>query len=475
MVMRTRYALVAVSAAVAVLLLAADLAPLRAGVDTPPLSVTVPGDQTSVIVGPGAGTNLTPGGALLQNTLVGYGAGGAIVGNTASTCVGYQACANFTGSGPNHALTAVGDQAAYSVTTPTDSIYIGPGAGADYDYSITTGPITGNDGIGIGAHALGHLGSGFGNLAIGTWNMVGCGNFIGFPSCPLLTGGGNTSTGNGSFGNIQGAAFWNTGDGYQNGTGLTTGTENIIDGALAANNLTTGSFNIAICVNCTLPSPTGNGQLNIGNLITGTGLTVGGAAANGALTINGSLAVASGITTTNNQLISNGAELDFMNTSGAVMAKSISNAGATGSYPVLQANGGPLAQIYASSGTLQVGVAGENVTVLGQKVSTASKTANYTVLTTDSGTSFDNIGATGAVIFSLPGAAAGLTYTFSNYAGQTLEVLGHGTDQIAVGGSNSASENITSSAAYASITIEAHGAGQWIASATPDKTQWTVH
>jgi hypothetical protein len=49
------------------LLLAGYLAPLRAGVDAPPFSVTVPFDPYTVLIGPGAGAALQSGSS--QNTL----------------------------------------------------------------------------------------------------------------------------------------------------------------------------------------------------------------------------------------------------------------------------------------------------------------------------------------------------------------------------------------------------------------------
>jgi hypothetical protein len=110
------------------------------------------------------------------------------------------------------------------------------------------------------------------------------------------------------------------------------------------------------------------------------------------------------------------------------------------------------------------------------RVVTAAKTANYPVVANDSGAHFDNTGASGEVDFSLPAAASGLRYCFAVYAAQTLKVIANGTDKIAIAASNSAAGgNATANALYASLCIEAHGTGQWIASATPEKAQWTVN
>ena len=52
-----------------------------------------------------------------------------------------------------------------------------------------------------------------------------------------------------------------------------------------------------------------------------------------------------------------------------------------------------------------------------------SKTADYTVLSSDNGTIFDNAGAAGTVIFTLPATAtAGLVYEFHCVADQTITV-----------------------------------------------------
>ncbi len=65
--------------------------------------------------------------------------------------------------------------------------------------------------------------------------------------------------------------------GYQSGYGITTGSNNIWIGTATSStaiaNLTTGSQNILIGNNISLPSATASGQLNIGNIIFGTGIT----------------------------------------------------------------------------------------------------------------------------------------------------------------------------------------------------------
>lgn len=52
----------------------------------------------------------------------------------------------------------------------------------------------------------------------------------------------------------------------------------------------------------------------------------------------------------------------------------------------------------------------------------AAKTANYTVLATESGTIFTTAGAAGAVVFTLPAPALGLQYLFISAVDQDMTV-----------------------------------------------------
>lgn len=107
-------------------------------------------------------------------------------------------------------------------------------------------------------------------------------------------------------------------------------------------------------------------------------------------------------------------------------------------------------------------------------VVTLSETTAYTVLVGDSGTHFDNIGATGSVVLTLPTAAAGLRYCGAVYAAQTLEFLAGASDKIASGTTEGAAGgNIQASLPYASVCFEAHAAGQWVV--TSQTGTWTVN
>lgn len=106
-------------------------------------------------------------------------------------------------------------------------------------------------------------------------------------------------------------------------------------------------------------------------------------------------------------------------------------------------------------------------------VSTETHATDYAVLTSDSGKHFNNIGAVGTVIFSLPPAAAGLEFSFAVYVTQILRVLANTGDQIAIGDLNSAAAgNVESNLPFSSIKIECHDGAQWIASSSIGS--WTV-
>lgn len=92
-----------------------------------------------------------------------------------------------------------------------------------------------------------------------------------------------------------------------------------------------------------------------------------------------------------------------------------------------------------------------------------TKTANYTLSTSDSGKHIDNIGAGGAVVLQLPPAARGLFYTASVFAAQYLGFQTDGTDQVSYQGNNSATGGfVRSNDQLSTLTIKAHGSGQWV-------------
>jgi hypothetical protein len=106
---------------------------------------------------------------------------------------------------------------------------------------------------------------------------------------------------------------------------------------------------------------------------------------------------------------------------------------------------------------------------------TSTKTANYTVLNTDSGQHFDNTGAAGEVDFTLPTYVAGLKYCFTVTAAQTLKVIAPAANKIAIGTTNSAAAgNMTATAVYSTACIYATTvSNQWAAKSTTGS--WTVN
>ena len=75
-----------------------------------------------------------------------------------------------------------------------------------------------------------------------------------------------------------------------------------------------------------------------------------------------------------------------------------------------------------SNGIARVTNGTTGVGALGAALPVASKTSGYSVLNTDTGYAFDNIGASGSVTFTLPTPAAGLNYKFCRVANQAVVV-----------------------------------------------------
>ena len=328
----------------------------------------------------GSGGYAIPG----QNTAIGFSALPAPV-SSYNTAVGWEAGNQYTGTASSHALSAFGAQAGATVTTGPDNSAFGASALFSTD---GTGLTTGSNNLAVGVHTLTHLTSGSFNVAIGNESMVGCGNWTGFPAC-LLTGSSNTGIGQYTLQNIQGAATENTAVGFSGGGLVTTGAENTFLGSSTGSHIAnsdtaiTGSQNILIGRDIRLPTGATSNYLNIGNLITATGLTQGGAAANGALTINGSIvggtwtatAIAhayggtDGTASTAFTTMASATEADVKNSNSSFVAKfttSVST-GAASTYPVLQAGGGSTAQIYPGGlgSILQIGITGTTINLVG--------------------------------------------------------------------------------------------------------------
>lgn len=96
-------------------------------------------------------------------------------------------------------------------------------------------------------------------------------------------------------------------------------------------------------------------------------------------------------------------------------------------------------------------------------VKITTKTTNYTATVADSGTSFNNNGASGSVNIFLPAATKGLTYCGVVATAQTFQFTAHDTNLIYSGAIVSSSGgNINSNTPYSYIQLECHLSGIWL-------------
>ncbi|PCI28011.1 hypothetical protein COB55_04680, partial [Candidatus Wolfebacteria bacterium] len=199
--------------------------------------------NNTLFVGANAGDANTTG---ARNVGVGTDSLGAIVSANDSTAIGYNSLLLDTG-GNN---TAVGSYAGDAITSGVQNVAMGVDAlGANqgaannvaigFNASLLT---TGADNTSLGSFALDANTSGTNNVAIG-YDALGANN----------TNSGSVAVGRGAL-------------------NLSTGATNIAIGDLAGDNITSGSSNLIIGYNIDAPSATLSNQLNIGNLIFGTGI-----------------------------------------------------------------------------------------------------------------------------------------------------------------------------------------------------------
>ncbi len=209
----------------------------------------------SIAIGQGAlGATPTSGGAQ-YNTALGYD---ALISNTTGSqnnAIGTYALRHNTTGTYN---TAIGVNALHYNTTGSNNTAIGR-------LSLYTN-VSGSNNIAIGSYALESDASANSMVAVGYFagylsNNVQGGTYLGYQS------GYSATTG----------ADYNTLLGYNAGAGVTTGARNVLIGqstiSASWNQVTTGSNNIAIGNDVAVASPTASNQLNIGNLIYGTGLS----------------------------------------------------------------------------------------------------------------------------------------------------------------------------------------------------------
>lgn len=171
------------------------------------------------------GQSATTSATVRGTTAFGYQALSATAASTGNSAFGYQAGAGLTSGDTS---TFIGYEAGERATSTGSNTYVGYRAGLG----------------GAGSHTYSSLG---GNTAVGTSALDA-----------ITTGYRNVSIGSGAHG------------------ALTTGDSNIAIGYVASSNLTTGTDNVSLGNNSSLPSATDNGQLNIQNIIYGTGNTGSG-------------------------------------------------------------------------------------------------------------------------------------------------------------------------------------------------------
>jgi len=103
----------------------------------------------------------------------------------------------------------------------------------------------------------------------------------------------------------------------------------------------------------------------------------------------------------------------------------------------------------------------------------ASKTASYSVLASDTFTEFDNIGAAGAVTFTLPVPAVGLVFGFAVVAAFNVIVKAPGGSYLHLGTVPSSSGGTVYSSAVGSyVLIKCRSSSVWLIQSTSGT--WTV-
>tara|TARA_R100000808_G_scaffold728_3_gene3529 strand:- start:14124 stop:14528 length:405 start_codon:yes stop_codon:yes gene_type:complete len=99
----------------------------------------------------------------------------------------------------------------------------------------------------------------------------------------------------------------------------------------------------------------------------------------------------------------------------------------------------------------------------------ADHTADYQILASQSGGTYTNRGAGGAIQFTLPGAAKGAIFRFVVCAAQELRIHPHtdtGTIELTVGGTyaaQAAGKYVTANAAGERVALQCKGGDDWMA------------
>jgi trimeric autotransporter adhesin len=190
-------------------------------------------------------------------------------------------------NGTGSSNTGVGYLTLFNATTTSNNTAVGWSAMEGSTGGALT--ISGSNDTAFGYRSLLNYINGSNNTAIGYEAMEDATTSSSSVAVGYLAGGGTSNndaytgltaigyqTGHG----LSNGSNFNTFIGYQAGYNVTTGADNILIGSATSStaiaNLTTGSMNILIGDNISFASTTANGQLDIGNLIDGTGLNGNG-------------------------------------------------------------------------------------------------------------------------------------------------------------------------------------------------------
>ena len=228
-----------------------------------------------VLVGPGAGANLTTGG---QHVFIGAHAGEGVTGNHRNTFIGHNA-----GAGGNaFDSVAIGSSAGSSAEFSNGTVAVGHAAGMDAygSLQVMLGYLAGEDSDGdsnalVGA-AAGRYNDGWLNVAVGHESLLGV--------------SGVTDAHN------------NVAIGAETARVITSGDRNVLVGYRAGNVITTGSDNIVIGYDLDPPAATSSSRMNIGGVIFGSAMYtangligINNSSPNAALDVNGTVALSNDI------------------------------------------------------------------------------------------------------------------------------------------------------------------------------------
>ena len=342
------------------------------------------------------------------------------------------------GSGNRIANTAVGTSALNANTTGDNTSAFG--------YNSLLNNTTGSENTGLGMRTLKANTAGSFNTAVGKSaleNSVAKNHMTAVGYAALVVGS-DESTAIGSYALNSASGTQNTAVGKNAGYDVTTGSQNIILGAYPSTGVgvTTGSNNILIGYDVRPQVVTGSNQLNIANLIYGTGLGTG--------TINSSGKIGIGVSS----------PAYTLDVSGTVNAKAllVNGADITAQASAWSVSG---ANVYRASGNVGIGSASPR-----QNLDVAPATGNSIIRATSTNSTsalqlYRNTAGsfTGPVLWS-NGSSLNFGYDSSENSGPTLmTLLTNGNLGIGTTGPGAALEVYRATGADAAIAVTNGSAG----------------